>query len=132
MTTDIQADHLLGLAAFLDKAEARRWRARAELKSGWQKLSADLPHRFDPLAAFRIDCAAWDADAVATKLRALGSPEAVCVIGGVDVDEAMMSLKDAAAEVVGYLGGQVISCLPGKLAYYEGGDQGIRMILARL
>ena len=131
MTTDIQADHLLGLAAFLDKAAARRWRARAELKSGWAKLSADLPHRFDPLAAYRIDCAAWDADAVATKLRALGSPEAVCVIGGVDVDEAMMPLKEAVAEVVGDLGGQVIGCVPGKLAYYESRDQGVRMILVR-
>ncbi len=131
MTTD-PLSHLTALAGFLDKKAARRWRARATTKAGWPSLSATFAHAFDPLTVFRIDCAKWTADRVRAELRAWGAPETVCCIGGgFEEDDTFMPLDEAVDAVFGYLAGQVISCIPGQLAYYESGEQGVRMILRR-
>ena len=52
-------------------------------------------------------------------LRAMGAPETCHVIGG-EHDGEDMDLLTALKEVVGYGTGTVLSCIPGKLAYFEG------------
>jgi hypothetical protein len=52
-------------------------------------------------------------------LRAMGAPEDCHVIGG-RRDGENMELLAALKETVGYGIGTVLSCIPGKLAYFEG------------
>jgi hypothetical protein len=56
---------------------------------------------------------------IAQILRRLGAPETCHVIGGMH-DGKDMELLSALKEVVGYGTGTVLSCVPGKLAYFEG------------
>ena len=52
-------------------------------------------------------------------LRAMGAPETCHVIGG-EHDGKDMELLTALKQIVGYGTGAVLSCIPGKLAYFEG------------
>ena len=52
-------------------------------------------------------------------LRAMGAPETCHVIGG-EHDGKDMELLTALKQIVGYRTGTVLSCIPGKLAYFEG------------
>lgn len=132
MNVDDAQTHLTELADFLDKKAARRWPALAETKAGWCECCTKLPHEFDPLPSFQIDCAKLNADAVLAKLRELGAPETVCCMGDrLEEEDAFIPLREAVDDVFGKLAGELISCVPGKLAYFESGDQGIRMILGR-
>jgi hypothetical protein len=49
----------------------------------------------------------------------MGAPETCHVIGG-EHDGKDMDLLTALKQIVGYGTGTVLSCLPGKLAYFEG------------
>ena len=56
---------------------------------------------------------------IADILRAMGAPETCYVIGG-EHDGKGMELLTALKQIVGYGTGTVLSCIPGKLAYFEG------------
>jgi hypothetical protein len=56
---------------------------------------------------------------IADILRAMGAPESCHVIGG-EYDGEGMDLLTALKQIVGYGTGTVLSCVPGKLAYFEG------------
>lgn len=56
---------------------------------------------------------------IADILRAMGAPETCHVIGG-QHDGEDMELFAALKDIVGYGTGTVLSCIPGKLAYFEG------------
>ena len=56
---------------------------------------------------------------IANILRAMGAPEICHVIGG-EHDGEDMDLPNALKQVVGYGTGTVLSCVPGRLAYFEG------------
>ena len=56
---------------------------------------------------------------IADILRAMGAPETCHVIGG-ERDGEDMELLTALRQIVGYGTGTVLSCIPGKLAYFEG------------
>jgi len=56
---------------------------------------------------------------IAAILRAMGAPESCHFIGG-ERDGEDVELLTALKEVVGYGTGTVLSCVPGKLAYFEG------------
>jgi hypothetical protein len=49
----------------------------------------------------------------------MGAPGTCHVIGG-ECDSEDMELLTALKQVVGYGTGTVLSCIPGKLAYFEG------------
>jgi hypothetical protein len=49
----------------------------------------------------------------------MGAPESCHVIGG-EHDGVDMDLLTALKQIVGYGTGTVLSCVPGKLAYFEG------------
>ena len=46
-----------------------------------------------------------------------------------DIDDREMPLREALRETVGSGFGTIISCIPGKLAYFEGEEQNERYIL---
>ena len=56
---------------------------------------------------------------IASILRTIGAPETCHGIGGKH-DGEDMELLTALKEIVGYGRGAVLSCIPGKLAYFEG------------
>ena len=56
---------------------------------------------------------------IADILRAMGAPDTCHVIGG-ERDGEDLDLLSALEEIVGYGTGTVLSCVPGKLAYFEG------------
>jgi hypothetical protein len=56
---------------------------------------------------------------IADLLRAMGAPGTCHVIGG-EHDGKDMELLTALQQIVGYGTGNVLSCIPGKLAYFEG------------
>jgi hypothetical protein len=49
----------------------------------------------------------------------MGAPDTCAVIGG-ENDGKDMELLTALKQIVGYGTGTVLSCIPGKLAYFEG------------
>lgn len=65
---------------------------------------------------------------IAPKLRSMGAPD-VCWVFGNYVDGQEMTLEEALDAVIGVHSGTIISCVPGKLAFFEDGDE--RVILRR-
>ena len=109
---------------------ARRWRSLAETKKGWAKCCAKLDHDFEPVGSVVTDCATLHAADVISSLRTFGAPETACCISDeFDEDAAMVPLEHAIDNVFGSGYGALVSCVPGHLAYFESGDQGVRMIL---
>ena len=64
-------------------------------------------------------------------LRSLGAPSTCHVISNSKLDGSEIELLSALEQVVGYGMGTVISCVPGKLGYFEG-EWKERYILERL
>jgi hypothetical protein len=63
-------------------------------------------------------------------LKSKGAPETCCALSeDSELDGQEISLKDALASIVGCGMGTFLSCIPGKLAYFEDEDQ--RWILER-
>jgi hypothetical protein len=65
-------------------------------------------------------------------LKKNGAPEKCHVISeDIDVDGKEMMLREAIEEVLGYGLGSILSCIPGRLVYYEGEGPGDRYVLKR-
>lgn len=64
-------------------------------------------------------------------LKARGAPDQCHVMGNGDLDGRDLPLRQAVQEVLDYPFGQFISCLPGKLGFFQDEDQGRRYILER-
>ena len=65
-------------------------------------------------------------------LRRRGAPGRCHVISeSIDIDGKELSLGEALAEVLGQGMGSILSCIPGKLAYYEGEMPSDRYILEK-
>ena len=62
---------------------------------------------------------------VLQKLKSLGAPDD-CWVFGNDIDGRQMKLEAALDEVIGWRGGTIVSCLPGKLAFFESEDGRVR------
>ncbi len=73
----------------------------------------------------------WSLQAGVKEVAASSAPDTCYVMGGEDLDGRTLDLRDALQEVVGRNIGTVLSCIPGKLAYYEGENEGERYILER-
>lgn len=56
-------------------------------------------------------------------LKSLGAPDTCWVISEGDLDGCEVDLLAALKKVVGYGMGTLISCLPGRLAYFESEDE---------
>ena len=69
-------------------------------------------------------------DWILSKLKALGASRSCYLVSeNPDWDGARVDLDDALDTVVGRGYGTLISCVPGRVAYYEGEDPGDRWVL---
>ena len=128
-------DHATALfAAFVLPDRRDRYANLLTSSKGRAKLRAGLAHLrdLDPKYTHPVRSANEDAAGIAADLRARGAPaECYVVSESAELDGRTLPLDAALEAVVGQGMGTLISCVPGKLGYYEGEDPGQRMILAR-
>jgi hypothetical protein len=93
-----------------------------------------LAHFGDLDARFQVPIPPSEQSAAAIEklLRARGAP-ADCYVISEDaaLDARTMSLSDALRSIVAQGRGSLLSCVPGRLGYYEGESQGDRWLLQR-
>lgn len=116
-------DHERGFLAFL--AEPGRARIGTLLGLGAARrgdVRALLDHsvRLDRRFARRLEGAAAFPRPVEKALRALGAPAACTLLAADgDLDGREMPLGEALDAVIGMGGGAFVSCIPGRLGFYE-------------
>jgi len=111
------------------KARLRSLLARAK---GRAKLRVGLAHfrDLDQRYAHQVPSAAQTPEEIAALLRARGAPATCYVLSEqTEIDGRELPLEEALALVVGRGIGTFLSCIPGRLAYFEGEDAGARFIL---
>jgi hypothetical protein len=125
---------LATIRAFIASERRDRYVGLLASARGRAKLRAGLAHLrdLDPRFARVVPPAEQTPDSVAAHLRSRGAP-AECVLLAEDsaLDGQRLPLDEALAAVVGRGMGAFVSCLPGRLAYYEGEEPGERYILER-
>jgi len=122
------------IKAFADPARAGRYLGLLGSPRGRAKLIATLAHdfRLDSRYATRVASTESNARSIERLLRKLGAPEVCyCLSENPELDTREMPLGEALAATVGYGMGTLISCVPGKLAYYESEERGERYVLRR-
>jgi hypothetical protein len=127
-----QAENLI--RAFVRPQRSSRYLALLGKRDGRVKLRAQLAHFSDLDLRFAEPIAGEDANAAAIErlLRAKGAPASCyCLSESAELDGQELSLAVALEQVVGQGIGTLLSCIPGRLAYYEGEDRGRRFILSR-
>lgn len=99
-----------------------------------KKLVAMLNH-FDALDeryASRIDPSTHTAEAVGTLLRGAGAPNlCVAMSSNPEIDDRELSLDEALAASIDGDYGTFLTCIPGRLAYYQGEGISRRFLLTR-
>jgi hypothetical protein len=100
-----------------------------------KKLLLELAHfkSLDPRYLLVIPPNKQHAKDIAAILMQKGAPASCWVTSeNSRLDGKEMPLAEALGEVVGHQMGTFLSCIPGRLAYFEGEDVGARWILERL
>ena len=98
------------------------------------KILATLYHFRDLDPRFLVEIAPSDqhADAVAALLIRRGAPTQCHLIStDRDLDGRDLPLAEALAQIVGFGEGTLVSCIPGRLGYFEGESLKDRFILDR-
>jgi len=102
-------------------------RGRARLREGLAHL-----HDLDPRFAKAIPPSDQSADRIAALLQAHGAPEECVLLAEDDsLDGQRLALTVALDKIVGRGMGAFVSCIPGRLGYFEGEDAGERWLLER-
>jgi hypothetical protein len=92
---------------------------------------AERLHPHMPLVEFAKRAEAHN-ERIYEELRRRGAPDECYVMSASSVlDGQQVALRDALDDVVGWHDGTFISCIPGKLAYFEGEELNERYILER-
>jgi hypothetical protein len=123
------------LRAFIVPGKRERYVSRLALPQARQKfMNSHLFHMrdLDPRFAVRIDPVDQRAEKIFSLLRERGARGTCYVISGSsDRDGTEADLREALDEMVGRFDGTFLSCVHGKLAYFEGEEPNERYILAR-
>ena len=122
------------LAAFIAPERRDRYLTLLASTKGRVKLRARLAHLrdLDDRYARLVPPSDQHPGAIAALLRAAGAPATCYLLSeAAALDGREMQLEDALEEVVGGGLGTFVSCLPGRLAYFEGEDPGARYVLSR-
>ena len=101
---------------------------------GRRKVLLSLPHfpHFDSRFAHRIASRLQTPQAILAALKSKQAPDICYVISAhPSLDQTKQALAEVLDEVVGWQGGTILSCVPGRLAYYEGEHRGDRLLLER-
>ena len=128
-------DHETGVLKFILEPKRRRLAEQIANPKRRAKALRALAHLrdLDPRFAERIPPAQQRPSEIAALLEQRGAPRDCYVISefGSDIDGKTMPLREALDTIVGFGMGTLISCLPGRLAYFEGEEAGERYILER-
>lgn len=107
---------------FIAPEKRERYLSLLESERGRKKLVAgfhhcrDLDHRFATL----IPSNRQSAESIEELLRSKGAPQKCYVMSeDQNIDGQELELTEALAKIVGMDAGALISCIPGKLAYFE-------------
>ena len=93
-----------------------------------RELHHPKPGFFDERFIERIAPSRQSSEFVAAQLRRLGANDE-CWVFGNHIDGRQMNLDTVLKELLGIGTGTIVSCLPGKLAFFEGEEE--RLILYR-
>jgi hypothetical protein len=109
-------------SSFIVPKKRDRYLTLLQSKHGRDKLLNGFNHchDLDPRYATLIPSNQQSDTSIESLLRRKGAPDTCYVMSdNRDIDGLEMSLSDALAKTVGMDAGTLISCLPGKLAYFE-------------
>ena len=129
---DARAEHERGLTAFLERDQARRVAALLASARGRAKVIGMLAHslRFVPERGLKVPPGRQTPEGILALLKQAGAGSTCYVISEqTELDGSLMPVADALDRVVGHGYGTFLSCLPGKLGYYEAEDQDERYLL---
>lgn len=119
---------------FIIPAKRDRYLSLLQSRKGRRKVTEGLNHPkdLDMKYATRLPSNAQTVTQIEVLLKAKGAPNDCFIISSnQDIDRSEMLLRDALEYTVGQGLGTIISCLPGKLAYFEGEEQNERYIFKR-
>jgi len=119
--------------AFVAPEKRERYLSMLRSSKARKRLLSKLPHCADLNMRYgiRVPSAEQHLDDVERLLRRKGAPENCFVISADDeIDNQAMPLRKALEQTIGMNMGTFISCVPGKLGYFEFEDLGERYIFA--
>ncbi|HKW08769.1 MAG TPA: hypothetical protein VJO33_00230 [Gemmatimonadaceae bacterium] len=120
--------------AFVASPKKERFLTLLGTKKGRPKLRQTLAHfqDLDPRYAQRLGSDLRTTDAIVALLEQRGAP-AICYLlsEDPDLDGCELPLEEAVERVHGRGMGTFISCIPGRLAYFESEGMGERYLLVR-
>ena len=128
-------DHERGFLAFLAEPTKRRFETLLELGEKRRRDVRDLLHhavRLDPCFAQHLVGSEAFSEQVEAMLRKRGAPPTCYVLAvSSDLDGREMPLGEALAAVIGMGDGAYVSCIPGRLGFYEYEDMKSSYLLSR-
>jgi hypothetical protein len=127
--------HELGFTAFLAEPSRRRLRTLLELGAKRREDVRALLHhavKLNSLHCDQLSGASASPGSIEALLRARGAPGTCFVISSApELDGREMPLAEALAAISGSPEGAFVSCIPGRLGYYEYEDVKSAFILRR-
>lgn len=128
-------DHELSFVDnFIVPGRRERYHLKLSSKKHRKTFLSRLYHSLDYVpelaTQFRPSDQAWQI--VHDRLKILGAPDACyCISANSETDRTTVPLEQALRDMVGLHRGYILSCVPGRLAYYESEDTGGRYVLHR-
>lgn len=119
---------------FINKDKKKRLKNLLKSKKGRKKIRESLPHSliFNPAFIKNIPANQQTKKNITKLLITKNAPPTCYLISEhTSLDRKTMNLEDAINTIVGSGISTIISCIPGKLAYYEGEDLNDRFILEK-
>jgi hypothetical protein len=128
------ADHEDSLSLFLLPRYRSRFAQLLGSRRGREKLRRSLAHfdQLDRRFLVPVGHLGAAADAIERLLRSRGAP-AICHVVSEDpsLDGRDLPLPEALVRIVGRGMGALVSCVPGRLGFFEGEEPGDRWLLER-
>jgi hypothetical protein len=128
-------EHEQGFLEFLAEPSRRRMKTLLELGERRRRdVLSQLHHavRLDPRYSQHLTGSDAFSAPVEAKLQKLGAPATCYVIGAnTDLDAREVPLREALNAIIGMGNGAFVSCVPGRLGFYEFEDIKSSYLLAR-
>lgn len=128
-------DHERGFLAFLAEPTKRRLETLLELGEKRRRDVRELLHhsvRLDPRFAQHLTGSEAFSGPVEAMLRKRGAPSTCYVLAAnSDLDGREMPLGEALGSIIGMGDGAFVSCIPGRLGFYEYEDMKSSYLLSR-
>jgi len=120
--------------SFIVPEKRDRYLSMLDSKRGRKKLRDGLYHcrDLDRRFAHLVPSGEQYSESIERVLKSKGAPEKCYILSADDeFDGREMSLSEALSEVVGFVPGTFISCIAGKLGYFEFEDMSERYVLEK-